>query len=306
MKPQIKLISLPLIDYCIKTLRLLAMTGKKNFVHYVKHPLEYAGWERHTSTETSKDMMHRIDRYDDESSYHTIAPLCKRLVSLSVTEGLKNLGDSCIYFFDKMRYYSKVIRSEEAVDFVNILYSPLTGFEDSQKDKNSRQFEEKLARMSEEDLKKAVAPIELERYKIKVEFQKEAADLFKKISWAVKQDDLPRCQKLISTYLVKFAENRDNNREEVENLIGAFDARIPGFRKELEESMSIALYFEILAGITENNLRRTIMGIRKYAFIFQGNPEIKNYLEIDALEKKLYHIIDEKNLWDELTAKTGK
>ena len=42
------------------------------------------------------------------------------------------------------------------------------------------------------------------------------------------------------------------------------------------------------------------MGIRKYAHIFEGNPDIRYFNEIDVLEQKLYRLISEKDMWREL------
>ena len=300
MKQEIKYLSLPLIDYGIKSTRLIALSGKRNFFNYVREPLDFGGWERHQKNETSKNLIERINRSDDKSTYHTIGPLCKRLVSLALTESLKDLGDACVFFYEKMRYYPIVMKSQEAVEFFNILYPHYKEFESKNQEIKILEFETKLNQLSRDELQDVYKPVELGRYKIKIKFQKEAAELFKKIFLAHKQNNVPRCQKLISTYLIKFASHQEDNRDQVENLIDAFTARISNFRNELNDSMAIMLYFEILAGITENDLRRTIHAIRKYALIFQGNPNVKHYIEIDALEAKLYKMIEEKNLWDSL------
>jgi hypothetical protein len=301
MKQLIKNLSLPLIDYGIKSTRLIALSGERNFYKYIHLPLDYAGWERHQKNETSKNLIERINKSNDKSTYHTISPLCKRLISLALTESLKDLGDACIFFYEKMRYYPIVMQSQEAIEFFNILYTHYKEFDSKNHKQRSIEFENKLNQLSNIELQDAFKPVELGRYKIKVKFQKEAAELFKKIYLAHKQNNIPRCQKLISTYLIKFAGHQENNREQVENLIDAFSSRDSDFRNELNDSMAIMIYFEVLAGITENNLKKTIQAVRKYALIFQGNPDIRHYLEIDALEKKLYRIIEEKNLWESLS-----
>ena len=55
-----------------------------------------------------------------------------------------------------------------------------------------------------------------------------------------------------------------------------------------------------MGGITDNDLKKTIRAIRKYAFLFEGNPETPFFEPIDRLERHLYAIIREKDLWKEL------
>src|SRR5690606_3548679 len=157
-----------------------------------------------------------------------------------------------------------------------------------------------LKELTDGDFAEAFAPVDLGRHTLRVRLEQEAVILFEKIKSAKARDDLPRCRKLLAAYLVRYADQGDHNRDQVEQLIDAFESRTPGFRDDLERSMAINLYYEIIGGITQSNLKRSIRGIRKYAHIFQGNPEIPYHADIDTLERKLYSIIEEKNLWAKL------
>ncbi|MEQ9367012.1 MAG: hypothetical protein RIF32_22450 [Leptospirales bacterium] len=285
----------------VKIIRLLAMTGKKLFLKHLYEPLDYGGWKRRASNETARKLMERMDRaLADPTAVHTIGPLGKRLISSAMNESLSALGDSCIFFLERMPMHSKISTSREAIDFVQILHEPLTEFNQLHRNRSERIFEEGLQNISADDLKQAFQPVDLDRYKIKVEMQRQAVSLFHKIVIANRNDDLPRCRKLIAAYLIAYGDQENNNREEVEKLIDAFQERDETFRFSVMENIAINLYYDIQKSITQGDLRRTIMGIRKYAHVFEGNPEIRYFNEIDGLEQKLYKIISAKNMWGEL------
>lgn len=306
MGTRVEYITFSLLDYCVKSIRLIARSGQANFHRFVYEPLEYAGWESKHSKETSKNMIRRIDLYEEQGNAHTIGPLCKRLISRGLSESLKDLGDACLFFLEKMRYNPPVLRSREALDFVNILLPHFKRFDELNLARSANLFEKKLESVSDEEIVRAYRPLELGKYKIKVRLRQAAYDLFRRIKIAHQLNDYSRCQKLISAYLIKFGDTPDNNREQVDELIKALTKREPDFKTELMDSIAITLYFEILNGITGNDLRQTIQGIRKYFFIFQGDENTRHFMEIDSLEKKLYSIMDKKNLWETLRAEREK
>jgi hypothetical protein len=291
-------------DDLVKIIRLLAMTGKKLFLKYLFQPLDYAGWKRRASNETTRKLMERIDRaLTEDSAVHTIGPLGKRLISAAMNESLSALGDACIFFLERMPMHSKISTARESLEFVQILYPPLNEFHGIHKNRSERIFEEGLQNISDNDLKMAFQPVDLDRYKIKVEMQRQAVDLFHRIVIANRNEDLARCRKLIAAYLIAYGDQANNNRDEVDKLIDALEKRDDGFRQALLDNIAINLYYDIQKSITQGNIKRTIMGIRKYAHIFEGNPDIRYFNEIDGLEQKLYRLISEKDLWNDLKPK---
>ena len=66
------------------------------------------------------------------------------------------------------------------------------------------------------------------------------------------------------------------------------------------DSAAIIIYHEILKSIKEHDLNRAVKFISKYAILFRGNPDTPNFQEVDSFEKKLFQIIDKKNLWESL------
>lgn len=290
-----------LADERIQTIRTLAKTGKKVFLEYYYNPLDYGGWKRAPTKEGARKMLERIEQSAKDVAFlHTVAPHCKRLVSQAMNESLAMTGDAGIFFLEMMMKFTPVSTAIESLDFVRTIDPPLEKFQRLHQDESEEIFSKGLTTLSRDELKTAFAPVELGQHRIKVELQHDAKRLFGQIQIASKNKDYHKCMKLISTYLIRHGDEENNNREEVEKLIEAFQGRDINFRKDLSEMMSIALYYQIIQGITDANLKKTIRGIRKYVHIFQGNPEVKYFLEIDKLEQKLYNIITERDLWKEL------
>ena len=282
-------------------IRLLAKTGKGLFKKFLYDPLVYAGWERQMKYNDTKFIMARIDEArSDLAKLNTLGPLCKRLISQSLLESPASLGNSSIFFLDRIGSVQVLAKSEEATEFVSVIKDPLTNFNKENQEKKEKSFEESLAHISNEELKDALSPIELGKHEVKVKIEKEALALFNQISIYSKKDDIGRCRKLLANYLIHYAEQENNNRDEVDKVIDALNTRSPNFTSELNDFIAIQLYYMIYSGISEGDLRKAIQGIRKYAFTFQGNPDIKYFMEIDELERKLQAVITKKDLWSKL------
>ena len=299
--PKISKVTPTLAEELSRYIRLLAKAGKGSFQKHLYQPLVYAGWERQMKYNDSKFIMTRIDEArSDLSKLNTIGPLCKRLISQSLLESAANLGNSSIFFLDRMGSIPVLAKSEEGIEFVTIIKDPLTEFNLDNQTKKEKSFEDKLETISNQELTDALSPIELGKKEVIVKIQKEALALFNQISIFSNKGDIHRCRKLIANYLIQYAEQEDNNREEVEKVIQALENRSPGFSLELNDFIAIQLYYSIFSGISEGDLKKAIQAIRKYAFIFHGNPDIKYFMEIDELERKLHAVITKKDLWKQL------
>jgi len=285
----------------IKTIRLLAIAGRRAFLSHLAAPLDEAGWKRNPAADTTRKMITRIKTASqDPAAVHTVAPHCKRLISQALNETLSALGDSSIFFLEMMLARTAVSTAPEALDFVQIIDRPLEKFQTESEAKSTSLFADALSTMSKDEFKKAFAPVDLGKTEQQVVLRQEASILFNKIQIAHRRDDLPACRKLISRYMVQNADMEDSDMSMVRDLVKAFDKRAPGFNAELSQSMAINLHFDVVSGISRGDIKQAIRGIRKYAHIFQGNPEVPYHLEIDRMEGKLYEIITEKGLWEEL------
>lgn len=293
----------PLAQEFIKTIRLLALSGKKNFRKYLIDPLMYAGLEKEKShsAQTSAKIIDKIQADSIDPAYeHTIGLNCKRLVSHSLGENLSAVGDSCIFFLEKIQESETVAESKEAIEFFGIIEKPLAEFRELNRSKSEKLFEDSIKNFSPEELKHVLEPVKLDTHRQKVYLDTEVHRLYNMILTATKSNDLPKCRKLLSSYIIKFSDSEEYNLQEVENLIGALEKRDPFFKENLRDSLAIELYYLITKGILEANPRKSIQGIRKYAHIFEGDPNAKYYYEIDGLERKLYAIIREKDMMKDI------
>ncbi len=66
------------------------------------------------------------------------------------------------------------------------------------------------------------------------------------------------------------------------------------------DTTAIIIYHEILKCIKETKLDKAVKYIGKFTVLFRGDPTTPNFYEVDIFEKKLFQIIDQKNLWDKL------
>lgn len=292
-------ISISEAENLVKLIRLLATSGKSNFHNYLISPLLYASWKREYSAEKSHRMMSRIERQAEEHT-NTVAPHCKRLIGEALTENASAVGNSCIFFLEMSIRYHEVASAPETLEFAQIIEPGLRKFEAILTKKTSEDFEVKLADMTPEQIEEAFRPVELGRKEETVKLNQQARILFEKIKQANQREDMAACRKLIANYLIRFAEEEDNNREQIEQLIDALERRDSSFRKELHDFMAIDLFYRISQGIAASDLRKTIQAIKKYAFIFEGDSKALYHKDIDRLEKKLYSMIREKGLMKQL------
>jgi hypothetical protein len=284
-----------------KLIRLLAMTGKKAFQKYLFDPISYAGWEGPKQSWSSKKYMEKIRSGMMEiSRLNSIGPLCKKMICQAMTENPSSLGDSCLLFLEVIANEPIVASSQESIDFVKMIDKTLSRFSDLHSNRSERLFAETVSSFSPDELKEAFKPIKLDTNKDKVYLDTEVHNLYQQVLSASKSGNLQRCKKLLSGYIIKYRDTDSYSEEEVLKLINALNLRERGFAEELNNAMAIDLYYQLTKAILEKNIKKSIASIRKYAHIFEGDPQTPYFLEIDKMERTLYKIITEKGLMSEL------
>jgi hypothetical protein len=274
----------------IKRIRLLASSGRNNFHTYLLQPLLYASWRRAHSSESISKIRQRIERQAEDHP-HTVAPLGKRLIGQALNENPSAVGNTAIYFLEMGMRHPDVWSAAEMRELISIIQPPLEKFESILTRKSTEDFAQKLADMTPEQIEEAFRPVELGRGDELVRLNQQARILFEKIKRANQKNDTLACRKLIASYLIQYADQDENNRDQVEQLIDALEQRYGAFRKELHDFIAIELFYRISQGIAGSDLKKAIQAIKKYAFIFEGDPEALYHKDIDRLEKKLYSMI---------------
>ena len=191
-----------------KDIRLLAKTGKDSFSRYLYTPIDRAGWRSDSSGQSARKIMERLENESrDESYIHTIGPRCKRLICAAMGESLSALGDSSIFFLEKMQLHVAISASPEAIEFADIISKPMTDFRNRCSQKNEVLFREKVSRLDADELKLAMEPVRLEANTEKVRIDTEIRRLYDNILIASKYNNLPKCRKILSTYIVRYCDD---------------------------------------------------------------------------------------------------
>jgi len=285
----------------IKDIRLLAVCGKTPFRKYLYDPLFEAGWHTDQPGQNRHKVMERLKKDSTDSAYfHTIAPRCKKLICSSMDESLAALGESSIFFLERMQVHAEIASSKESKEFAEILSPSLNEFSKVNSQKSEELFTEAVMDADAEDLKTAFEPVKLTDDAEKIRLDSEIRKLYENILIASQYHNIPKCRKLLSSYIIRYSDNDDYAHSDVERLVKALNNRAPGFEDELKSTIAIDLYYRITQGVLKGDISTAVTAIRKYGYIFEGNSATRYFYEIDRFERILYKMISEKGLWDEL------
>jgi len=285
----------------VKNIRILALNGKNNFRKYLFNPLYEAGWYNDTNRHSTAKLIEKMkEQSADPSFVHAIAPQCKRLVCFAMAEGYSALGNCTIFFLEKIQWDQQVAQSNESIEFTGIITPPLNEFMQLNSENNEKLFTEAVSSAQKDDILTAFEPVKLSSGSGKVKLDSEIKRLYNNIQIASSYQNIPRCMKLLSTYIIQYGDTDDYAKEDVEKLINAMTKREPGFDAELKNTMAIDLYYRIRKSVHDGDISTTIQAIRKYGYIFEGDSSAKHFYDIDRFERILYKIITEKGLWKEL------
>lgn len=285
----------------IKNIRILAMNGRHPFKQYLYDPLYNAGWYEEDSRKNTRKLLERLKAESTDPSYlHTIAPRCKKVISCAMAEGFSILGNSSIFFLESIQANWRIAASPESLEFAEIISRPLNEFSGLNNEKNEKLFQEAVKAADVNDIVTAFEPVKLGSGTEKVRLDSELKRLYDNIQIASKYHNIPKCRRLISSYIIRYSDTEDYARGDVDRLIEALSKREPGFDSDLKNTIAIDLYFRITRSVQNGDIKATIQGIRKYGYIFEGDSSSRHFYDIDRLERILYKIISEKDLWQEL------
>lgn len=285
----------------IKDIRILALRGKNTFMKYLYEPLLDAGWKGGQQVQDRRTLFERLKSDSSDPAFlHTIAPRCKKLIRHSMNDSLSSLGESSIFFLEKMQMHTAVSSAEESLEFEEILTPPLNVFRQISSDDSVELFSETVNSADAENLKSALEPVKLRDNTEKIRLDGKIRRLYENIRIASQYHNILKCRKLLSSYIISYSDDDDYARSDVEKLISALNSRETGFEEELRSTIAIDLYYRITQGVLKGDIRTTVGSIRKYGYIFEGDSNAKYFYDIDRLERILYKIISDKGLWDEL------
>jgi hypothetical protein len=289
----------------IKSICLLAINGRGSFRKYLFDPLYEAGWYNDSKEKSTRRFLEQLRReYSDPSYLHTIAPRCRRLVCYSMAESMSALGNSSIFFLEIMQTDPGVADTLESAEFTGISTGPLESFTALSSEKSERLFQKGVNSAGESEIVEAFETVRLESWSEKVRLDAEIRRLYDNIQIASSYHNIPRCRKLLASYIISYGDSPDYARDEVEKLVQAMDRREPGFGSDLRNTIAIDLHYRITRSIQTGDISSTIRHIRKYGYIFEGDSSSRHFYDVDRLERILYEIISERGLWKNLKKET--
>lgn len=288
----------------IKDIRLLATCGRSSFRKYLYEPLFEAGWQVEQTGQNRRKLVERLKKDSADPAFlQTIAPRCKKIIGISMKESLASLGESSIFFLERMQMHIMVSSSIEAVEYADILNRHFTEFRKDNSERSEELFIEAVLDADPDDIKSACSPVKIGDPGDKIKLDNEIQRLYENLRIASQYYNIPKCRKLLSSYIIRYSDSEEYAREDVEKLIKALNNREPGFEEDLRNNIAIDLYYRITHGVLKGDIYSTITSIRKYGYIFEGDSSAKYFYDIDRLERTFYKIISEKNLWDDLKHK---
>jgi len=289
----------------IKDIRLLATCGRSSFRKYLYEPLFESGWQvEQSSGQNRRKLIERLKKDSADPAFlQTIAPRCKKIIGISMKESLASLGESSIFFLERMQMHIVVASSIEAVEFADLLNRHFAEFRKDNSERSEELFIEAVLEADPDDIKSAYAPVKLGDLNEKIKLDNEIQRLYENIRIASQYYNIPKCRKLLSSYIIRYSDSEDYARDDVEKLIKALNSREHGFEDDLKNTIAIDLYYRITHGVLKGDIYSTITSIRKYGYIFEGDSSAKYFYDIDRLERAFYKIISDKDLWDDLKHK---
>ena len=279
-----------------RLVRLLAQSGKSNFKKYLYDPLFIAAWERRAND--ARKILEYVRASLKNPAYRTtVAPNCKRMIGSAMAENFSILGDTVLFFLEVIQMLPQISEADEAKEFLNILKSPLFEWQKIHSEKSAYIFDRELNNMEDAKIAEALEPVKLGSTDAKAHISHEVQMLYQQILIAARTDNFKRAGQLLSRYMMEYSDTEDYAEKDVRKVIDALKVRDSTFEQALHNFLATDLYFRITQGITKGDLKVAVRMIRKYAMIFEGDPNIRYYYEIDRLERMLYNVITKKNLW---------
>lgn len=279
-----------------RLVRLLAQSGKTFFKKYLYDPLYAAGWERKAG-EARKMLEHLRAELKNPAYRHTLAPNCKRMIGAAMAENYSALGDCTLFFLEVIQMLPQVADAPEAGEFLRILKGPLSDWQKIHDERSAYMFDRELNNLADAQIAEALEPVKLgvteERARVTAEIQR----LYQQILIASRSDNFKRAAQLLSRYMIEYSDTEEYAEKDVRKVIEALALRDKTFEATLNALLATDLYYRITQGIMKGDLKIAVRMIRKYAHIFEGNPNIRYYYEIDRLERMLYNVITKKDLW---------
>ena len=292
----------PLVDNYIKTIRSLAGFGRNYYQKFLIQPLT-AWYSDNFISEELDEIMNKIKNAEKDKRYNKLPGLYRTALAKSVAEDQFNLslpGNISLDFLKLMKDDANAASSDEALEFVNLLYKPLKDFNDIQFRKMNKKFQQEIASADDEEVVNLAEIRKSAALNTKKE-KKYAEKRLHEIKAVVDEIGIKELKRLILPYLLHVATPKDPTLHRmIFPLMKELEITNKGFFKDIMDSLAVLIYHEVVKAIRAGDLKRTFILISKYTVLFRGNPATPNYKEIDSFERNFFDLIEKRNLWSDI------
>ena len=301
MREPITVIRPHLIDNYTRIIQSLARGGRLVYHRYLIEPIQ--NWPNAVMPQESLERLNELIHKAKRERKKNLPLLYKMAIVRSVAPDRFDLavpGNLSLAFLKEMKTDDRVMTSDEAREFVNLLRDPFKEFSDREFVRLNKKFEEEIASADRVEVEELIRMREGEdeaRMRLEEEVRKSADEILA----MVPHNNLADIKRRITVFLIKFAEpSVPNLHAAIDQAFTALQRHHPKIQKEVMDSAAVIIYHEILKAIQNNDLRKAISYLGKYAVLFRGDPTTPNYREVDSFEKKFFTLIEERNLWERL------
>ncbi|HOO71140.1 MAG TPA: hypothetical protein PK926_05195 [Spirochaetota bacterium] len=300
MKRSITSIRLPLIDNFTRIIKSLASRGRAVYQQYLIHPL--TTWSKLTPYESIEKLISMLDEGEKKESKKL--PLIYKMALLkSVSPEQLDLsvpGTISIRFLRSMKEIPRLTKSDEALEFINILSTPFKEYSELEFKRMNKKFTDEITTAETVQVEKLIKThegMEADRARISTTAENHL-DHIKKIVRHSNENEIKR--EMISHLLKYSSPTYPDMHTPLYEIMDSHEKKFKLLKKEVMDSAAVIIYHEILKAIKNGQLGRAVTFIGKYTVIFRGNPQTPNFEEVDSFEKKFFKIIEERNLWERI------
>lgn len=300
MREPITSIRAPLVDNYIRIIQSLAKRGRQVYHENLIEPL--SRWSPSVPVEPMEKLLSMLEEARARGA-KKMPLLYKMSLVKSVAPDRLDLslpGNISLQFLKSMKDETLVSRSDEALEFVNLLKDGFKVYSDSEFIRMNRKFEETIADAGQIEVEKLIRAHEGSTVH-ETERDAEARIALDEIRGMVDSGETPEIKRAIIVYLLKYSDPSAPNRHlSAAEVAAPLVKKNPAFFKDIMESTAVIIYHEILKALKENNLLHAVRQIGKFAVLFRGDPATPYFREVDSFEKKFFLIIEQRNLWERL------
>jgi len=126
----------------------------------------------------------------------------------------------------------------------------------------------------------------------------EARELYNKIELAYARGDEAQLSYLLAQFTGRFCNFPEVAcRDEVDAMIMKVAENNGAFKQDMRSRLAVRLFQSIARSVEKMDIKTAVRGITTYIITFQDDLSLPYREELDHIEEKMFHFIEQHNLW---------